>query len=445
MERDLIVARIETVAPAHVDTARGTAVVGQRLPSIDGIPHVCGLTKFTDDLSLSGMLHAKAVYSAHAHARIRAVDVEQARRLRGVAAVITAVDVPDNRQGLTVKDQPVIADDKVRHRGDVVAFVAAIDKETAEAAARLVTVDYDPLPVVSDPIAALEPGAPAVHPGGNLVPFNAARRIRIARGDVEDAFRRADVVLEATYRTPPIEHAPMEPHSAIAAPTPGGGLTIWTANQIPFTRGAEIATILGLPLSKVRLIVPPIGGGFGGKNDVTMEPHIGLLALRTGRPVKCTWTRAEEFLASSVRHPIVMRHKIGVRRDGTILAKAVDAIGDAGPYTNQSPAVLSVHCIFSCGPYRVPNVLIEGRLAYTNNQISGAYRGYGVMQAAFAVESQMDDAARALGMDPWEFRMRNALEDGDTTTTGQVLHSVGLKQCLTRVAEAAGWPAATKP
>ena len=411
------------------------AAVGRRLPKLDGLGHVTGTTRYTGDLALPGMLHACPLYSSHDHARILSIDTSAALRMPGVATVITAKDVPENRQGLTVKDQPVLADDKVRHRGDVLAFVAARDARTAAEAAALIKVEYEPYAAVIDPLAALAPGAPAIHEGGNLVPFNAARAIRIRRGDLEAALKAADIVLEEAYRTPPIEHAAMEPHAMLAAATPAGALTIWTPNQVLFTRAAEIAAILRLPLSKLRVIAPPIGGGFGGKNDVTHEPHVALLALRTGRPVKYTWTRAEEFIASSVRHPFVMRHTIGVRRDGTILAKRVDTIGDAGPYTNQSPAVLTVHCIFSCGPYRVPNVWIDGRLAYTNNQISGAYRGYGVVQAGFAAELQMDAAARALDMDPLRFRRMNALQEGDTTPTGQPLVGVGIGECLDRVAE----------
>ena len=411
-------------------------VVGRRLPKIDGLGHVTGATKYADDLVLPRMLYAKPVYSAHDHARIVRVDVSRARQAPGVAAVITAQDVPENRCGLTVKDQPVIADDKVRHRGDVVAFVAATDPRAAAQAASLVAVEYKPLPAIFDPVESLRPGTLTIHEPGNLVPFNASGCIRIRRGDVNAAFDAADIVLDETYRTSPIEHAAMEPHAMLVLPGPTGSLTIWTPNQVLFTRAAEIAGILKLPLSKLRVIAPPIGGGFGGKNDVTHEPHIALLALQTGRPVKYTWSRAEEFIASSVRHPFVMRHRIGVMRDGTIVAKWVDTTGDAGPYANQSPAVLTVHCIFSCGPYRVPNISSEGRLAYTNNQIAGAFRGYGVVQAAFAVESQMDAAAAALGIGPLEFRKRNALREGDTSPTGQPLAGVGIGECLDRVADA---------
>jgi CO/xanthine dehydrogenase Mo-binding subunit/aerobic-type carbon monoxide dehydrogenase small subunit (CoxS/CutS family) len=414
---------------------RKPSAVGRRMPKLDGLGHVTGTTRYTDDIAMPGSLHACPHYSAHDHARILRIDTRAAERVNGVIAIITAKDIPDNRQGLTVKDQPLLADDKVRHRGDVIAFVAARDARAAAEASALIKVDYEPLPVVTDPVAALATGAPAVHEGGNLVPFNPLRAIRIRKGDVEAGLREADLILEETYRTPPIEHAAMEPHAMLAAPNANGSLTIWTPNQVLFTRSAEIASILRLPLSKLRVIAPPIGGGFGGKNDVTHEPHIGLLALRTGKPVRYTWSRAEEFIASSVRHPFVMRHTIGVRRDGTILAKRIDTIGDAGPYTNQSPAVLTVHCIFACGPYRVPNVSIEGRLAYTNNQISGAYRGYGVVQSAFAAESQMDTAAQALGIDPLTFRRMNALRDGDTTPTGQALTAVGIGECLDRLAE----------
>ena len=413
--------------------------MGQRLPKVDGLGHVTGTTRYTDDLSLPNMLFARPLYSAHDHARIRRIDVSRALRMPGVVAIITAADMPENRQGLTVKDQPVIADDKVRHRGDVVAFVAAVDPDTATEALGRIDVEYEVLPAIFDPLEALAADAPLIHEGGNLVPFNARKAILIRRGDVDAALRDSALVLEETYRTPPIEHAAMEPHAMLAAPHANGALTIWTPNQVLFTRSAEIASILRLPMAKLRVIAPPIGGGFGGKNDVTHEPHVALLALRTGRPVKCTWSRAEEFLASSVRHPFVMKHTIGVARDGTILAKRVETVGDAGPFTNQSPAVLAVHCIFACGPYRVPNVSIEGRLAYTNNQISGAYRGYGVVQSAFAAESQMDAAALALGLDPLRFRQQNALREGDTSPTGQQLKAVGIGECLDRVSEAVAW------
>ena len=435
-------ARVIALAPAvpanTVEIAEKRSAVGRRLPSLQGLGHVTGSTRYTDDLTLPGMLHAHPLYSTHDHARIADVDTSAARDLLGVVDVIVGADMPENRQGLTVKDQPIIADEKVRHRGDIVAFVAATDPAIAREAASRIVVRYETLPAVSDPVEALAASAVQIHKGGNLVPFNTARAIRIRRGDVEAALKASDIVLEETYRTPPIEHAAMEPHAMLATTGPNGAVTIWTPNQVLFTRTAEIASALHLPLSKLRVIAPPIGGGFGGKNDITHEPAIALLAIRTGRPVKYTWSRAEEFLASSVRHPFVMHHAIGVKRDGTILAKRVVTIGDAGPYTNQSPAVLTVHCIFSCGPYRVPNVSIEGKLAYTNNQISGAYRGYGVVQAGFAVESQMDAAARAIGMDPLEFRRRNALHDGDLTPTGQRLAAVGMSDCLERLAAAVG-------
>ncbi|HTV28848.1 MAG TPA: molybdopterin cofactor-binding domain-containing protein [Xanthobacteraceae bacterium] len=430
-----------TVAATAANAAENGSVkraVGRRLPSLQSLGHVTGSTRYTDDLTLPGMLHAHPLYSAHDHARIVGIDTSAARALPGVVDVIVGADLPENLQGLTVKDQPIIADEKVRHRGDIVAFVAATDLAIAREAVSRIAVRYEELPVVSDPIEALAVSAAPIHKVGNLVPFNASGAIRIRRGDVEVALKASDFVLEETYRTPPIEHAAMEPHAMLATTAPNGSVTIWTPNQVLFTRTAEIASALHLPLSKLRVIAPPIGGGFGGKNDITHEPAVALLAMRTGRPVKCAWTRAEEFLASSVRHPFVMRHAIGVKRDGTILAKRVVSIGDAGPYTNQSPAVLTVHCIFSCGPYRVPNVSIEGKLAYTNNQISGAYRGYGVVQAGFAVESQMDAAARALGMDPFEFRRRNALLDGDVTPTGQRLAGVGMTDCFERLAAAVG-------
>jgi CO/xanthine dehydrogenase Mo-binding subunit len=418
------------------------SAVGQRIPARASVGHVRGATRFVDDLAPPGTLVGKAVLSNFHHAKVLRVDTTRAARVPGVRLILTASDIPNNVYGTNLKDQPLLVSDRVRHKGDVVAFVVATDADAAAESAALVEVEYEELPAIFDVEASLEPGAMPIHDWGNLVPFNERRSIEIKRGDVESALRSADLVLTQTYRTQAMEHAHLEPHAALATTDGEGKVTIWSPIQVPFTRVAEIAWILNLPLSRVKLVVPPIGGGFGGKNDVTMEPLVALASVRLAKPVKCTWTRAEEFLSSSVRHPYVMTHTIGLKSDGTILAKKVDALGDAGPYTNQSPAVLSALCLVSCGPYRVPNVSITGRLAYTNNEITGAYRGYGGPQATFAVESQLDSAARALGIDPFEIRMKNALQDGDMMPTAQQhLHGVGLKRCLERIAETIMEPA----
>ncbi|NSW83591.1 MAG: molybdopterin-dependent oxidoreductase [Syntrophothermus sp.] len=409
-------------------------VIGKRLPRHDALLQVTGRAIYGDDVVRPGMLYAKALRSSYAHAKILQVDTSAAERLPGVKAVITAKDVPFNRFGFTHLDQPILADDKVRYRGDALAVVAAECWEAAEEALGLIKVDYEPLPAVFDPIEAMKPEAPKVHGDTNIV-----AHIKIRYGDVEQGWREADEIIEETLTTQMVEHAHIEPHAAVAEVSPQGEITVWSSVQRPFLVAADLSKILGLPMNKIRVISTAVGGGFGGKNEITMEPWICLLAMKTRRPVKMVYTREEEFQATTVRHPYITKYKTGVKRDGTLVARQVEIISDCGAYVSWGYSTLTKASIHAAGPYRIPHVRIDAYLVYTNNNVGGAMRGFGVPQLGFAYEVHTDTIAAALGMDPIEFRLKNILEDNSALPTGQVLEIVTLKETIRRAIEIAGW------
>ena len=411
------------------------AEVGKRRPRIQAEEQLRGKTIYVDDINLPGMLYAKGVLPQHPHARILNVDTNQARRLIGVRAVATASDVPNNNFGRTIKDQQIICGDKVRHLGDLVAVVAATDKDTAAEAASLVKVDYEPLPAVYDIFLALEPGAPIIHSGpDNRVPIPPDGKRTIHCGDIKEGFRESDLIVEDVYVTQSQEHGAIETQSAVAKVESDGSLTVWSTCALPFPRAQDTAGILGLPISKVRFIVPLIGGGFGGKNEVAAAPYVGLLALMTGKPVKWTWTREEEFLCSTIRHPFVMKHKTGVKRNGKLVAKEIESIADAGAYCVATAWVLEKHVFLACGPYFIPNTWVDAYAVYTNKQVTAAMRGFGHTQGVFAIESQMDRIAKELNIDPLKLRLMNLLNDGNTIPSGQKVRAVSIRQCLLRAA-----------
>lgn len=412
----------------------GYRVVGQNLPRSDAYPKVTGGALYVADLKRPGMLHAKALRSAYAHARILGLDVSEAASHPGVRAIVTAQDVPCNRFGFTHLDQPVLAGDKVRYRGDALAVVAATSEEAAAEAVEKIRVTYEPLPVVFDPVEAMQPQAPKIHGKTNV-----CAHLKIRFGDIEKGWMEADAVIKENLSTPMVEHAPMEPHGAIAEVAADGELILWVATQRPFVLAGDLAKILRIPQSRIRVAAPTVGAGFGGKNEITLEPALCLLAMKTGRPVKMVFTREEEFQASTVRHPYVMHYKTGVKADGTIVARQVEIISDCGPYVSWGASTLSKACIHAAGPYRIPNVWVDGYLVYTNNNLGGAMRGFGVPQVGFAYEVHTDTVARTLGLDPLTFRLRNLLEDGSSLPTGQRLEKVSLKETVRRAMELAGW------
>jgi CO/xanthine dehydrogenase Mo-binding subunit len=405
-------------------------VIGTSPPRPDAWEKVRGRPIYAGDLALPGMLHGRIVRSPHASARLARIDTRAAAALPGVAAVLTHRDVPRNEfrmelpgrmaeatAGAVLATQPVLAVDRVRFHGEPVVAIAAESPETAAQAADLVEIDYEPLPGVYDPIEALHPDAPAVHDGGNVL-----RRWHLRKGDVAEGFRRADVVVEHTYRTPFVDHVYLETETGIGWIDAEGVLTLRVSTQV-LEHFRDVADVLELPHSRVRLEGAYLGGGFGGKEDVTVECLLGLLVWRTGRPVRLVFSREESFIGHGKRHPYTMRYRTGARRDGELVALEAELISDSGAYAALSPWVLFYSLVTATGPYRVPHVKVDGVTVYTNNPIASAYRTFGAIQTCMAYESQMDALAGALGMDPLELRERNFLRKGDAIATGQVLET----------------------
>ncbi len=424
-------------APVVPQPGQQTRAVGQRATRPDARFHGLGQTRYIDDIALPGMLHAKIKRAGIASARIRRIDTSAAEALPGVMAVLTGREIPVNSFGPTFQDQPVLVDEVVRHAGDGVAAVAAVSEQIAAEAAERIVVDYEPLPSVLDPLEALREDAPRVHAGKS----NIYNSLVIRRGDVAKGFAQSDRIFEGRFTTQMVEHVTLEPHAAIADWDANGRLTVWaTIGRITLARG-DLARTLGLPMSRIRLIGTIVGGNFGGKNEISQEPVLALLSKKSGRPVKGVFTRRDEFVSSTVRHPFVMDYKTGVATDGRILARTARLVLDGGAYCSWSETTLGKSCILAAGPYRIDHVHCEAIVVYTNKTVSGAMRGFGAPQVCFAYESHMDDIAAALGIDPLEIRLRNAFENGSVSPTGQELQSVVVKECLLRAAERFGWEA----
>ena len=421
--------------PLCPDAREQTPAVGQRVPRPDSRTHVLGQTRYIADLAPPNMVHARIRRAGVASARILNIDACEARRMPGVLAVLTGKDIPVNSFGPSLQDQPILADDRVYHAGDGVAAVAAITTECAEAALAKIRIEYEELPSVLDALAAMQPDSALVHPPrGNVY---ATRTIR--KGDVERALAGSHRRFHGTFRTQMVEHVCVEPHAAIAEWDANGRLTVWsTLGRITLGR-ADIARALRLPLSRVRVIGTTVGGNFGGKNEITQEPVLALLAKITGRPVKGVFTREEEFIATTARHPFTMEYESGVSREGRLLARKVRLVLDGGAYCSWSETTLGKAAILATGPYNIPDVLVEAYAVYTNKTVSGAMRGFGAPQVCFAYESHMDDVAHALGIDPLEIRLLNAFADGACSPTGQILHSVAVRETLQKAAERFGW------
>lgn len=411
-----------------------TPAVGQRVSRPDIRMHITGTTRYIDDLSFPGMLHVKILRSAHAHARILSIDVSAAQKMPGVVATLTGDEIPVNSFGSTYKDQPVLALDRVRHRGDGIVAVAAETEQQALEALAAVEVDYEPLPAVFDPLKAMDPDAPKIHRNNNVYTSKV-----IIKGDVERGFEESDQIFQRRYTTQMIEHVPLEPFAAIALWEPDGQLHVYSSNGRITLGRADLARTLSLPMNRIRLTATIIGGNFGGKNEIRTEPILALLAKKTGRPAKGVFSREDEFIASTTRHPLVMDFKTGVTKDGRLHSRSVDLVLDGGAYASWSETTVGKAAILAAGPYRIPNVRVEGHAVYTNKTVTGAMRGFGAPQVAFAYESQMDEIAHALGMDPLEIRMLNGFEEGSASHTGQVLQAVALKETLSKAAKRSGW------
>jgi selenium-dependent xanthine dehydrogenase len=408
-------------------------VVGHDRPRPDARAKVTGEAVFAGDLYFDGMLYAKVLRSEYPHARLLHVDTSEARVVPGVAAVVTAADVPGAKNhGLARQDWPVLAYDKVRYVGDAIAVVAAESEEIAGRAISLIQVEYEHLPVVSSAEGALAQDAPLVHDGGNVL-----EHIALRRGDTEKAFAQADVIVENEYRTPRGDHAFMEPEAAVGIIDSEGKVVVYVGSQIPFSDRAQIAASLAVSEDRVRVVQTKVGGAFGGKEDIAGQIHVALLAKLTGRPVKLVYTREESMIAHPKRHECLIRLKTGATKDGQLMAAEAFIVGDSGAYASLGPYVMTRAATHSLGPYGVPNTKVDCYAMYTNNPPAGAFRGFGAPQAHFAAETQMDILARTLGMDPLDLRRKNAFRVGAVTVTGQKLReSVGLLETMDRVANA---------
>ncbi len=412
-------------------------ILGARKPRVDGAAKVSGKFTFPTDTVLPGMLVGKILRSPHPHATVRDIDPSAARAMEGVFAVVTAEDFPMRVYGQDIPDETILATHKVRYIGDEVAAVAAIDEETADRALEAIKVDYEVLPALLDPIDALRAAKSEqpvlVHQNR---PDNIAQEYHIDRGNVVVGFQEADYISEATYKTPRVHQAYMEANVAVAHATPDGRLTIWPSTQWPSRSREDIAEVLGMDVSRIRIIQAGVGGGFGGKFCPKVAMVTALLALKCGRPIRILNTLSDDFEAARPFVATEIRAKTGVRKDGTISARQLWTIVDNGPYSASGAGCLSVASSRGNNLYRMQNVKSDGLLVYTNLVPTGAYRGYGNQALAFALESEMDSIAKAMGWDPAEFRKKIATRTGDVTVDGWKIGSSGLVECIDWVVEA---------
>lgn len=406
--------------------------IGRKHPRPDAIEKVTGKAVFTDDLHVENMLFAKVRRAMVPHALLKRLDTSRAQALNGVKAVLTAADIPgEQNHGLIRHDWPALVGigQRIRYVGDAIAIVAAETTEIAAQAIQLIEADFELLPVISNPLQALDENQPKLHESGNLL-----KHIKVRKGDVAEGFQGADVILEHTFHTQTTDHAFLEPESSLAVPTSDGRMEIYVGSQIPYADREQIARVLGWEENRVRIVGQHMGGGFGGKEDIAGQIHAALLANATQRPVKLTYDRHESLLAHPKRHATQIRVKIGAQKNGKISAIETELYGDTGAYASLGEKVMERATTHSAGPYDVPHVRNDCYAMYTNNPPAGAFRGFGVTQSAFAIESMMDMLAEKLAMDPVALRKLNALHIGSQTNTGQVLdESVGLMACLERL------------
>ena len=395
--------------------------LGTSATLVDGARSVMGALPYADDLYKPNMLFGAIHWAAYPYAKILNIDVSAAKAAPGVFRVIGADDVPGlNRHGRTVPDQPVFCYDYVRFMGDPIVCVLAETREQAEAAALLVKVDYEPLQGLFDPLDSLKPDAPVLV---DSAPGNVCKHVTHSVGDVDAAFATAAHIVSGHFSTQRQDHAYLEPLASMAEVQPDGSVTVWMPTQAPFETREQLTKILDLPREKVRVIATPLGGGFGGKLEVTLEGVVAVAAMATRRPVKVTLSRAESLTTAVKRHPFELDYKVATDEKGMILAVDARMYCDGGPYTGNSPRVIDQAMIFACGPYRVPNVRLDGKAVHTNNFLGGAFRGYGINQSLVAMESMLDERCVKLGMDPFEVRRQNMYVLGDSTLTGQYLGS----------------------
>ncbi|HLF74266.1 MAG TPA: xanthine dehydrogenase family protein, partial [Anaerolineales bacterium] len=442
--------------------------IGHSLPRVDAHGKVIGETAYSGDLSMEGMLHMKILFAGRPHARIQSIDTTRAEAAPGVVAVYTSKDVPVNEYGLQWQDQPVLcgpaltpdpslrsasqspegrgekADrDIVRFVGDQVAAVVARSEAEAAAAVRLIEVEYEDLPVVTDPLEAMQPDAPRIH--AEIGDSNICVHYKIRKGNVQEAFAKADVIVESEYRTPVQEHAYLQPEAGLAYIDDEGRITVACGGQWTHEDRHQIAHALDLPNEAIRVVYPAIGGAFGGREDMSVQILLALAAWRLKRPVKIIWSRQESIIGHGKRHAVVLRAKWGATKDGRVLAAESEIIGDGGAYMYTSNKVLGNSAITSSGPYNIPNIKTDVYGVYTNNVPGAAFRGFGAPQALFMAETQMNKLAEKLRLDPVELRLKNALRDGDAMSVGTPSPSpVTVVQCIEAARDRFEWDRAKK-
>jgi xanthine dehydrogenase molybdenum-binding subunit len=423
----------QAIEPPKVQlSAEKYQVIGQAVMRPDAVEKVTGTAKYSDDCKFDGMYYAAVKRAGIPHGFLRRLDVSKARALPGVMAILTAEDIPgEHNHGLVIYDWPAIVgmNERVRYVGDSVAIVAAQTQDIAEQAVRLIEAEFEAQPVITSAVQARQGDVPDLHKSGNLL-----KHIKIRKGNMEQGFAEADVVMEHVFHTAITEHAFLEPECSIAVPLENGRMEIYVGSQIPYQDREQVARILGWPEERVRVVGQLMGGGFGGKEDIAGQVHAALLANATGRPVKLLFDRHESLLVHPKRHATQIRVKIGAKNNGCLTAVETELYGDTGAYASLGEKVMTRATTHSAGPYEVPHVRADCYAMYTNNPPAGAFRGFGVTQSAFAVESMMDMLAEKLDMDRIELRRMNALHVGSVTNTGQVLRdSVGLTECIDKV------------
>jgi xanthine dehydrogenase molybdenum-binding subunit len=407
-----------------------TSPLGHPVVRVDAYAKASGAHRYPSDLVMDGMLWVQVLRAAHPHARIVSIDTSAAAALPGVACILTARDIPGtNTFGLIVHDQPVLCDERVRYMGDAVATVAAESDELARQARALIRVEYAVLPTLTDPLQALLPDAPQLHPNGNL-----CAELRLGHGDVALGFAQADHIVESSYQTGRQAHVFLETEAGVAYYDDAGLLTVCAGGQNPFKDRQQIARALGLPEAEVRVLHPMMGGAFGGKEDINVQIHLALVTQRTGRPCRLMLDRSESLMVGVKRHPFLVRYKTGVTSAGALTAAEVSILADTGAYTTLGPAVIGLAAEHCCGPYDFPHTSIEARAVFTNNGNASAFRGFGNPQVLVGLEQHMDMLAAAVGMDPIAFRRRNTLRPGQLAGPG---HSFAGSISLPRVLDAA--------
>ncbi|MEP0886228.1 molybdopterin-dependent oxidoreductase, partial [Trichocoleus sp. ST-U3] len=460
LRQELEVSRGELISTLTPDSPQ----VGQSIPKQDGPALVTGKPSYTADWSPPGLLHLKVLRSPYPHARIRTINTDKAKALDGVHAVFTHEDVPRIPYTTAGHAEPVpdpldhyLLDNKVRFVGDRVAAVVAESPDMATLACQLIEVDYEILPHVIDPVQAMQ-GNVVIHdePESYQIPdvqHNIAGKVVLEHGDIEQGFAAADLIVENTYYLPAVQHVHLEPHASVSWMDEDGTLVIRSSTQVPFHAQRIVAQILNLPLEKVRVYKTQIGGGFGNKQEILTEDLCALATLKTGKPVQWEFTREEEFTATNSRHAMQIHLKTGVKADGTLVAQAMEAISNTGAYGNHAGTVVFLTGCFPLGLYRCPHQRFYGWGIYTNTMPAGAFRGYGATQGTFAVESQMDEIAQKLGIDPLELRLKNIIHPEDVIKLGReeahdhfhLIGSYALRECFEKVIEVLDYVPGTPP